>query len=513
MVARFKRVMALVLATSLITMSLPANAVADINTLPDTPVVSSTNPRDIGNFDVTWRAGWGNDPLALFTFNVPQPDDDQPAIIIARYALSRPGGLVWPPVNPEDPAYNSVGVTRSTWDLPVDMIGAVTNPGPFFGPNTPPPGAARPYEGPFELGWLYSAMGVPMASPGLIRFGLDMTPPAKVTQAMAIPVIPSDMPVAGVLTQSRVHFKWEDKLYDTLAGVGYFELFIDGEPYLLEPDSKVSRRVYDLKEHFPGLGTPIATPRMMTVEDLPAGKHTFQIRAVDRATNEGPLSDPIELTVDPDIPDITIDWPSVNGQVVGAKPTFIATVKDLGGVASVQFYVDGVLRATDTASPYQATVDLSAFASGSSHSLKVVARDIGGRTNEAVKTFVIDKTAPRLSIVSVGSNPFYPRLRDGYRDNYTVRFRSSEPATATLTIKNSKGKTIRTLSKKVPAGTSRIIWNGKDSGGAVRSGSYRWYLTLTDTPGNRSVTRSGRTAIRTYQIKRLSSGSVRIIQR
>ena len=90
MLARFRRVTALVLATSLITMSMPMSALADIYIMNDPPwATSETNPGAIGEYDSVWREGWGNDPLAKFNISIPQPDPGQPAITGAVYASVR----------------------------------------------------------------------------------------------------------------------------------------------------------------------------------------------------------------------------------------------------------------------------------------------------------------------------------------------------------------------------------------------------------------------------------------
>lgn len=530
MVARFRRVMALVLATSLITMSMPMSALADIFVLPDPIGTSSTNPYIPNSYDTSWREYWGKSKHPQFSLDVPQPGPDQPPIVGALYYISRPGSSVamigpdqWPL------SYNAPISNATKWDLLLDIPAEIAKPGPLFNLTSAPWAPAAPAvgnsldEGLYEVWFQYFAVDTTMAASGQLMFGVDVTPPKTVTGFVVKPAI-GNYAVGDWYTQSRVVMNWDESVtYDQLSGTGYFEAFLDGKPFPLKPESDVSRKVYDLREHYPfrahypemKIGVPVKTERQMTIEDMPAGVHTLQVRAVDRATNEGPLSSPVTVKIDPDVPTVAITAPAA-GARVGLKPTFSADTSDAAGVSKVQFFVDGTSVGTlwpgTTTYTAKVTPSLAAFSAGR-HVLSVQVTDMAGRTATDVRTFSLDKTAPRLTMVSVGSNPFYPRLRDGYRDNYSVRFRSSEPATAKLTIKNSRGKTIRTLSKKVPAGTSRVTWNGKNSSGAVKAGTYRWYLTLTDTPGNRSVTRSGTTAIRTYQIKRLSSGSVQIIPR
>lgn len=402
---RLTGVLGLVVA-SVIALASPIVASATIFEAPPEPIVSTgTNPGDPSDYGTTWREGWGNTPLADFQIAIPQPDAElgEPAIYGAFYAVGRPGSIPttiavgdWPS------CYNAILVGKDSWSLQVDLPAEHAYPGPLTVPGwTPPPGAvlARPYEGPYAVSFQYFASGVTDAWGTNFTFGLDMTPPLKVTGLTARPGY-SAPPVSGVLTQSRVFLTWDQGVvYDSLSGTGYFELFIDGEPYPVNEGSQESRRVYDGLEHYPGYGFSMYSRRGMTIEDLPAGVHTLQVRAVDRATNEGPLSDPVTIQVDPDLPVIDITAPKVSGQPMGARPVFAADVTDLGGVAEVRFYVDGVLRATKLAPPYTAPVDLSAFGDGTTHTLRVEADDIGGRTNSAAKQFVIDKI-PRVSIIA-----------------------------------------------------------------------------------------------------------------
>lgn len=413
MVARFRRVLCLVLATSLITMSMPMSAMADIFQLPEIAVVSSTNPGQLEDYDVVWREGWGNDPLPRFKLFVPTADTGQPAIVGAHYYINRPGSSVatmtysqWPQ------SYNAMISAATEWDLSIDIPSEVAAPGPLFNitgvPWTPPASAVitRPYEGPFETWFQYFAHDTTTAASGAFAYGLDLTPPKKVETFTAEPAFGNSV-IGEWLTQSRVILKWDENTrYDELSGTGYFEVFLDGQPYPLNQGSDTSRRVYDLREHYPGYGFAINTKRQMSIEDLPAGVHTLQVRAVDRATNPGPLSNPRTIKVDPDFPTISITAPAVPGEAMGARPTFSADVTDLGGVAEVGFYLDGMLVTTDTVAPFEVTAPLPLL-DGSEHTLRVVAVDMARRESHADKLFVVDNQ-PTVSVLSpaLGSGTF-----------------------------------------------------------------------------------------------------------
>lgn len=507
----------LIRAVALVAVALalvPSAAFADIYLLPPGSITSLTNPGDPTDFNVTWREGWGNSPLALIDVDVPPPltgESPQPALVGARYFIERPQivasstapsgwelspstittinvspyGIGYPSAVESDTLipripyyYNALLVASDKWNVSLDLPGETANPGRFlYGTGsswTPPTGVAisRPYEGPYwcYFQFYYNPTFMPAGAlwymPGGVAsgfsVGLDMTPPERVSGLVARPGADTTV-VNGWLTQSRANFSWDDLVYDRLAGTGYFELFMDGKPYPTSATDATSRRVYDLEEHYPGYGFRIESKRGFSIEDLPAGEHVYQVRAVDRATNPGPLSDPVTLKVDPDIPVVTITSPEIDGAKVGPKPTFAANVTDKGGVASVKFYVDGVLKATDTVAPYDTTVDLSSFADRSTHVLRVEATDVVGRVNSAQSTFVIDKTptvsilAPAVVGVTVGSPAlFSANCADGLGIQQ-VTFAVDGTVVETFTPSANTTSAVLTSLESLPSGGHTLV--------------------------------------------------------
>ena len=74
--------------------------------------------------------------------------------------------------------------------------------------------------------------------------------------------------------------------------------------------------------------------------------------------------------------------------------TFSATASDNVGVTKVEFYVDGVLKGTDTTSPYSMTLDSTTLANGT-HTLTAKAYDAAGNvgTSTAVSFSVSNATS------------------------------------------------------------------------------------------------------------------------
>ena len=104
--------------------------------------------------------------------------------------------------------------------------------------------------------------------------------------------------------------------------------------------------------------------------------------------------------------------PSVSASESGSSGTitFNASASDNVGVSKVEFYVDGVLKATDTTSPYAATLDSTTLADGS-HSLVAKAYDAANNIGtSSTVTFSVsnssggDTTPPTVSASESGSS-------------------------------------------------------------------------------------------------------------
>jgi subtilisin family serine protease/flagellar hook assembly protein FlgD len=101
-----------------------------------------------------------------------------------------------------------------------------------------------------------------------------------------------------------------------------------------------------------------------------------------------------------------------------------------------------------------------------------------------------DRTRPALSSTSASPSTFYP-YPDGYRDTTSLRTRTSEAVTAvTVTIYNSSGSKVRTLTATSrPVGLFGLTWNGKSSSGKIlAAGTYKYTVMVQDAAGNRSTT-------------------------
>jgi hypothetical protein len=133
-----------------------------------------------------------------------------------------------------------------------------------------------------------------------------------------------------------------------------------------------------------------------------AGEHFFYAKVTQ---DDGKIlwSAPIWVTQGSGTGDTTP--PTVGASVAGTSGsiTLNATASDNVGVSSVEFFIDGVLRGTDTASPWSLAFNSTTLSNGT-HSLTARARDAAGNstTSSAVSFSVSNTTAGTERIVNGG---------------------------------------------------------------------------------------------------------------
>ena len=92
-------------------------------------------------------------------------------------------------------------------------------------------------------------------------------------------------------------------------------------------------------------------------------------------------------------PTVNITAPT-NNSVVSGIVTISGTANDAeGGVVSVAFYIDNVLKNTDTTAPYEYSLDTTQYSNGT-HTIKAIATDTIAQTSVAQITVTIDNTVP-----------------------------------------------------------------------------------------------------------------------
>ncbi len=133
--------------------------------------------------------------------------------------------------------------------------------------------------------------------------------------------------------------------------------------------------------------------------------HTLFTKAYDAAGNIGTSSVVNVSILDINNPTVSITSPTNNGAVTGAV-NITADASDNLGISNVEFYVDGNLLSTDSASPYSANWDVSSLVQGSTHSLNAKAYDAAGNvtTSTDINVTIADITTPTASITSPVNN-------------------------------------------------------------------------------------------------------------
>ena len=130
------------------------------------------------------------------------------------------------------------------------------------------------------------------------------------------------------------------------------------------------------------------------------GTHTLGAQATDPAGNSATASISVTVSNDTTPPSVSVTAPAP-GAFVNGTVTVSASASDGGGVASVQFKLDGQnLGAPDTTAPYSVSWNTGAVPSGA-HTLSAQATDNAGNSaTSAAITVTVDHTAPGISITS-----------------------------------------------------------------------------------------------------------------
>ena len=174
--------------------------------------------------------------------------------------------------------------------------------------------------------------------------------------------------------------------------------------------------------------TPTAANRIAVVSSgtdyidngLAAGDYFYRVTAVDGAGNVGPPSGEARGTVTGDTqpPSVSLTAPA-QGATVSGTVDVRATASDNGGVAGVQFLLDGQpLGPEDTSAPYERSWDTRGVANGA-HQLAARARDGAGNQTTSASVNINVNNAP-------GAGGLVAAL--GFNEGSGVSVRDASPA-------------------------------------------------------------------------------------
>jgi len=513
------RVLSVCVVALLFVSILPPVAFASVNDIPFPLGVSPTNPDALDSPETNWRGGWGNSTTVEYILNLPQVNwAEEGHIRHVHYRFDRdPDAFVEVVPNGPRVDVSTVFLSETTAQVRKDLVSHWFQESETAWNYTPLPGQKRPFEGTWYISWRFEADGpaggqsvLAAQTIGPYPLGIDVTPPMPVRKLTAKPSERYAGPIDLWTDSQQAYVFWEDAQYDELSGVAYFEVQVDRET------------------HGSGVFYLPPTRPYVTIPDMPPGKSEIRVRAVDRATNAGPWTT-THFYSDPDEPGVEVVFPAKNGDLIGATRPLKAQATDLAGIRWVRFEINGrhvgtvfaprlILEAdfdNDVLPTYEAQLrpDWGPFANGS-HTLKVTAADMFGREVSALRTFQLDKTAPRISNVRSGPSLFYPIIREGYRDWMTAHFDVSKNVRTWLYIYDESGKLYATRTAPSNAGATSISWDGAgDESGSARVGTFTFRLKVVDAAGNETWWGAGTTTIRDFEIVRIAPNAVRIIPR
>jgi hypothetical protein len=139
------------------------------------------------------------------------------------------------------------------------------------------------------------------------------------------------------------------------------------------------------------------------------GAYSLSAKAYDAAGNVG-LSTNVSVTVnnavvDTTKPTVSVTAPASNAAVSGTAPVTVSATDNVG-VTKVEFYVNGALQGTDSASPYTFSWNTASVANGS-YTLTAKAYDAAGNVGQSASTTVTVNntvTPPSGSITAIFGN-------------------------------------------------------------------------------------------------------------
>jgi hypothetical protein len=129
---------------------------------------------------------------------------------------------------------------------------------------------------------------------------------------------------------------------------------------------------------------------------LSLGSHTLQAKATDPAGNVGSSAVTTVTLADQTPPTVSITGPANNSTQKGTVTVNVTAADNTGGtgISKVEFYVDGVLKATNTASPYSFSWDTTT-ATNASHALTAKAYDGASNvTTSGTVNIIVDNSPP-----------------------------------------------------------------------------------------------------------------------
>jgi hypothetical protein len=206
------------------------------------------------------------------------------------------------------------------------------------------------------------------------------------------------------------------------------------------------------------------------------GSYTLSAKAYDAAGNVGQSAN-VSVTVsnavaDTTAPTVSISAPA-NGASVSGTVSVTASASDNVGVTKVEFYVNGALQATDTASPYTFSWNTAAVPNGS-YTLTAKAYDAAGNVGQSAGiTVSVSNTVTSGTYTVVFGNASGANYPNTVQDTYLNINTDVNAASPTLNT--------YTWPANTPANTVLMQWNlsALPAGAQIQSATLSLYLTAS----------------------------------
>jgi hypothetical protein len=180
-------------------------------------------------------------------------------------------------------------------------------------------------------------------------------------------------------------------------------------------------------------------------------------------------------------PTVSLTSPAAASKV-GTTMSVSASASDNAGVTKVEFYVDGVLKVTDTSAPYGGSIDMSGYTQGSSHTVSARSYDTSGRQSASSSASV---TVDRAVSLTVGTPPAF-----------------TNAATVPVTFTTDSDVPASNQKCALNAGTLAVCTSPYSPIGAGSAdGTYTYSFSVTDDVGNVA------TATRSFVLDRTTPSS------
>src|SRR3989339_2070694 len=244
------------------------------------------------------------------------------------------------------------------------------------------------------------------------------------------------------------------------------------------------------------------------------GTHIIKVVATD--TNSQTATTQITITIDNIVidnpPQVTLVVPA-NNSVVSGIVTISGTANDAeGGVTSVAFYIDNILKNTDTTAPYTYSLDTTQYTNGT-HTIKAVATDTIGQTAIAQITVTIDNIVPP-SPGTVPLNTVYyvsaTSLQDRQVQLNWLNENSGIDTVASYNIYMTSGSDSNTINYSVPFKTVSGDNTSVTIENLASGREYRFVVRAVDTNGVEDTNENiiAVTAVEEYSSTMLSINSL-----